>query len=184
MTSVLWKDNKLVTLLSSYCCILPEETISRFDKKERKNIEMSCPLIIKEYNKHMGGVNLLDSLIGKYKIKMRSKKWYTRLWYYLIDVAVVNAWLLYRRVETSKGKKPTITLFDFRSEVAFSLTKPNVPTPKRGRPPLMVETQIATKRNRPHTSKLLSINIRKDSFDHWPDYKETRQRCKMPRCGN
>jgi len=107
-----------------------------------------------------------------------------RLWYHLIDVAVVDAWLLYRRVETSKGKKPTIiTLFDFRSEVAFSLTKLNTSTPERGRPSLMVETQIATKRNIPHTSKLSSIDIRKDSFDHWPDYKETRQRCRKPGCG-
>jgi len=85
VTSVLWKDNKLVTLLSSFCGILPEETIRRFDKKEKENIEVSCPFIIKEYNKHMGGVDLLDSLIGRYKIKMRSKKWYMRLWYHLID---------------------------------------------------------------------------------------------------
>lgn len=106
-----------------------------------------------------------------------------RLWYYLIYVVVVNAWLLYRRVETSKGKKPKITRFDFRSEVAFTFTKLNASTFKRGRPSLMVETQIATKRNRPHTSKLPSIDIRKDYFDLWPDYKVTRQRCKMPSCG-
>lgn len=132
----------------------------------------------------MGGVDLLDSLIGRYKIKMRTKKWYMRLWYHLIDVTVVNAWLLYRRVEMSKGNIPKITLFDFRSEVAFSLTKTNaLATPKRGRPSLMVETQIAAKRIRPHTSKLPSIDVRKDSLDHWPDFKETRQRCKMPGCG-
>jgi hypothetical protein len=74
VTSVLWKDNKLVTLLSSYCGILPDKTICRFDKKERKNIEVSFSSIIKEYNKHMGGVDLLDSLIGRYKTIIHSKK--------------------------------------------------------------------------------------------------------------
>lgn len=69
VTSVHWKDNKLVTLLSSYCGILPEGTIRRFDKKKKKNIEVSCPFIIKEYNKHMGGVDLLDSLMEGTKLK-------------------------------------------------------------------------------------------------------------------
>ncbi|XP_029348686.1 piggyBac transposable element-derived protein 3-like [Acyrthosiphon pisum] len=39
ITSVIWKDNKLVTLLSSYCGILPEMSINRFDKKSKRNME-------------------------------------------------------------------------------------------------------------------------------------------------
>lgn len=39
-----------------------------------RNQEENCPYVITTYNKHMGGVDLLDSLIGRYKIIMRSKK--------------------------------------------------------------------------------------------------------------
>jgi hypothetical protein len=35
LTSVVWKDNKIVTLLSSYCGIMPTEKINRFDKKKK-----------------------------------------------------------------------------------------------------------------------------------------------------
>lgn len=69
LTPVMWKDNKLVTLLSSYCGILPENTIFRFYKKTKRKVDVNCPAIIKEYNRHMGGVNLLVSLIEHYKIK-------------------------------------------------------------------------------------------------------------------
>lgn len=36
ITAVIWKDNKLVTLLSSYCGILPEMSINRFDKNPKE----------------------------------------------------------------------------------------------------------------------------------------------------
>lgn len=96
------------------------EKINRFDKKTKKTVQISCLKIIKEYNRHLGGVDLLDSLISRYKIKIRSKKWYMRIWYHLIDITIVNAWLLYKRVETEKGNKPKMTLFDFRFEIATS----------------------------------------------------------------
>jgi len=92
LTSVVWKDNKIVTLLSSYSGILPKNSINRFDKKTKRILDVNCPAIIKDYNSHMGGVDLLDSLIGRYKIKMCTKKRYlSRIWYHLIYITLVNA---------------------------------------------------------------------------------------------
>jgi len=61
-------------------------------------IEIDCPLIVNVYNKHMGGIDLLDSLLGQQKIKIRSRKWYLRIFYHLLDVTVVNSWLLHKRI--------------------------------------------------------------------------------------
>jgi hypothetical protein len=186
ITSVVWKDNKIVSLLER---IQPIDTINRFDKKSKRVIKIDCPNIIKEYNRHMGGVDLLDSLIGRYKIKMRSKKWYIRIWYHLIDVAIVNAWILYRRVEMEHGRKATISLFDFRVEVATSLTKVGeVITPKRGRPSSasssqLLEKEIELKRKKPHHNTMPPKNVRLDLTDHWPTFTQTRFRCKLPGCG-
>lgn len=56
------------------------------------------------------------------------------LWYHLINISVINAWLLYRQTETENGRKPDKYLFDFRAEIAISLTKMGeIITPKRGR---------------------------------------------------
>lgn len=39
------------------------------------NVQVSCPRVIKEYNPHMGGVDLMDSFNGRYRIRMESRKW-------------------------------------------------------------------------------------------------------------
>jgi len=73
MSVTSWKDNKQVNLLSTYCGSLPMLTANRFDKKLKKKINIDCPTVIKEYNRFMGGVDLLDSLIGRYKVRMRKQ---------------------------------------------------------------------------------------------------------------
>lgn len=40
----------------------------------------------------------MDSMIGWHKIIMRSKKWYIKIFYHLIDMSVVNAKILFKRV--------------------------------------------------------------------------------------
>ncbi|MGH0160006.1 UNVERIFIED_CONTAM: hypothetical protein FKN15_038609 [Acipenser sinensis] len=44
----------------------------------------------------MGGVDLQDSLIALYQTKIRSKKWYHRIVFHMMDFTLVQAWLLYR----------------------------------------------------------------------------------------
>lgn len=45
------------------------------------------------------------------------------IWYHLIDISVVNAWILYRRTETKNGRKFDKNVFNFRAEITISLTK-------------------------------------------------------------
>lgn len=96
-----WKDYKLVSLASTYVVSEKAETVSRFDTKQKKKVSIACPKIAKEYNAHMGGVDLMDSYLGRYKIRTKSRKWYIRLFYHMIDMAVINSWVLYRK-KTSK----------------------------------------------------------------------------------
>jgi len=79
----------------------------------------------------MGGVDLLDSIIGRYRIAIRSKKWYFKLFYHFLDVSLVNVWLLYRRAYENEA---TISLVKFRQEVAVTLCQSGmISTPTRGR---------------------------------------------------
>lgn len=99
-----WKDNKQVLLLSTYVGVEPADTITRYEKKLKANVQVSRPRVIKEYNAHMGGVDLMDCFIGRYRIRIKSRKWTTRLFYHLLNMSVINAWVLYKKLNTMKGK--------------------------------------------------------------------------------
>nr|CAI5863507.1 unnamed protein product [Callosobruchus analis] len=151
ISSVIWKDNKTVCLASTFCGTLPKGKAERYDKSQNKRIEIECPKIVKEYNKHMGGVDLMDSLIGRYRIKLKSRKRYIRLFYHLLDMTIVNAWLLYRRVNALQGNAKTLNLANFRIELAETLCKMGVHQNSRGRRSEL-EKQIQAKQRSHHSS--------------------------------
>ena len=74
VSSVIWKDNKSVALLSTFVGKFPESQVQRYDKKEKRTVEIPCPRVIIEYNKHMGGVDLMGSNIGRYTVSCKSRK--------------------------------------------------------------------------------------------------------------
>ena len=126
VSAIKWQDNKCVTFLTTFASTQPVSTVQRWDPKTSTYKAVACPDVVHVYNKHMGGVDLLDSLIGLYRTTIRSKKWYQRIWFNFMDLTCVNAWLLYRRTfhlvdrpgtSTSKHMK----LLDFKIKVARSL---------------------------------------------------------------
>lgn len=176
-----WKDNKLVTLASTYVGAKPEGTIRRFDKKNKKQTSIVCPKIIKEYNAHMGGVDLMDSFLGRYRIKMKSRKWYIRLFYHLLDMAIINSWVLYKQSNEGKELK-TLSLADFRTDLADSLCKYGPSgAHKRGRPSKL-ETLLVTKKRRCPKHYVPSKVVRTDGRDHYEQRCNKKTRCKLPGC--
>jgi len=183
ISSVTWKDNKNVSLLSNYCGSLPYTKVKRFDRKKKQNVEVKCPALVIEYNRFMGGVDLLDSLIGRHKITMRTKKWYMRLFYHMLDMTIINAWLLYKRVQKENGNNAPMKLKAFRIDIATCLTKVgHFQTPKRGRPTLIsIEEQFKEKKKRGKVVKIPTSEVRLDGNFHLP-IPDKKQRCKRPQC--
>uniref|UniRef100_A0A8B9GTM1 PiggyBac transposable element-derived protein domain-containing protein n=1 Tax=Astyanax mexicanus TaxID=7994 RepID=A0A8B9GTM1_ASTMX len=168
LRAVKWFDNRPVTLLSSFASANPTTAVERWDKKKKTTVEVKCPSIVTTYNKGMGGVDLLDSLIALYRTKIRSRKWYHRLVFHMLDLTVVEAWLLYRRDCRDCGilLKDVLSLAEFKAEVASCLCMEGKATLKRkGR---------------------LSLGpcgiIRYDQTGHWPVWVEKKGRCKFPNC--
>lgn len=129
ISCVAYKDSKTVTLMSSFVGKEPVGIKERFHRKEQNRITIACPNIIKQYNKHMGGVDLLDSMLERHKNKMKSRKYYMRLFYHMFDMCAVNAWILYRKVHGDR-----LTLAEFRGEVAEAMCRYEAKVIKRGRP--------------------------------------------------
>ncbi|XP_035218302.1 piggyBac transposable element-derived protein 3-like [Stegodyphus dumicola] len=76
--NVYGKTIKLI-MASTFVGEKPLRKVYRHDKKTKDHVEIIRPHAIEEYNKHMGSVDLLGSIIAQHKILMRSKKWYMRI---------------------------------------------------------------------------------------------------------
>nr|XP_053644345.1 piggyBac transposable element-derived protein 3-like isoform X2 [Cherax quadricarinatus] len=116
---VRWKDNKVVTLLTSDVGINPVSLVERYNKVTKSKTELQCPAVIKNYNANMGGIDKSNMLVDLYKTPMKSKRWYMRLFAYVLDLAVVNAWLVYCRDCQSVNAK-CMSLKLFRNEISVT----------------------------------------------------------------
>ena len=120
-----WYDNHAVKVLTNFASISPITMVQRWDRKLKKHIDVPLSALVKQYNAHMGGVDLLNMLIALYRIHLRSKKWYLKIVFNFLDVVVVHCWLQYRKDCRTIGfdNKEIIPLLDFKMQVANSLMK-------------------------------------------------------------
>ena len=179
---VKWVDNNVVQRISNFVGIEPMTSVERWCKKEKKRKDIPCPQIIKQYNKSMGGVDLADLLIALYRIPCKTKRWYQKIFWHLVDIAKVNAWLLYRLhyQQYEYATKNQKSLLVFSSEIAEVLIHSNKVTPcsSRGRPPKRRSTEPVTRGKKP-TVPLPAHDVRYDQVGHWPEMQENENRCRL-----
>lgn len=60
----------------------------------------------------MGGVDLMDRMIAHYPHGFKSKKWYFRVFFHLLNMSIVNSWILYRK---TYNNMPLVT---FKAHIA------------------------------------------------------------------
>jgi hypothetical protein len=119
LTVLRWNDTKVVNLLSSFVGTGPVGTCSRFDKKLKKRVDVPCPLIVSEYNKFMGGVDLCDMFLALYRIDRKSKKYHLRIVYYLFSVCCCNAWIIHK-INAKLHNKKVLSLREFNLSLSIS----------------------------------------------------------------
>ena len=74
--------------------------------------------MVEEYNQYMGGVDKTDQLLSYYGFPHRTVKWWRRAFFHLLDMAVVQAYTLYRQSQQSTRH---LSHVQFRVELAKQL---------------------------------------------------------------
>ena len=97
--------------------------------QDGSRIPVPCHQSIILYNTYMG-VDRDDQLQGYYRCRTKSRKFYKYIFYFLLHVAITNAFILIKN-HTSKGSKMTIK--DFRLELASELIGDYCNCRRRGR---------------------------------------------------
>lgn len=120
---VQWKDTRDVFMCSSMHTAHGQDTIQRKIKDDAgcwRTVPVPIPPAIKDYNKHMGGVDLSDQLIGFYEVIHKTKKWYKTFFYHFVDIAIVNSFILYKAQLKGKDEK-LMTQKQFRETLVLEL---------------------------------------------------------------
>ena len=116
VTLVRWKNNKVVTVASTLYRKEPMKRARRYIKDQGGRVENDQPNTISFYNKTKGGVDRIDQNIGAYMINIRNKKWWWPVFPFCVDLAVNNAFQLYRLQPLNQGQK-RLDLLGFRREI-------------------------------------------------------------------
>lgn len=74
-----WLDNSIMTVTSTCFGTIPTSGVKRFSREEKKTHQVQSPRGIGQYNQFMGGTDLMDENVNRYRIELRGKKW----WYCL-----------------------------------------------------------------------------------------------------
>ena len=139
-TYVKWFDNKIVNVFSTFAKSRPLSFVSQYDYKQGQKVHVQCPNIIKLYNSSMGVVDLADCLIELYRINIRSKKYDFRLIFLMIDMVIVNSWLLYKcdAFNLKTPQSEILHLAPFKLRIANCLMQEGIvcTETKRGKPSL------------------------------------------------
>ena len=153
ITGVKWMDKRAVTALST---IHTGEmsTISRSRSVSGGVETIQKPTMIDQYNKFMGGVDKSDQLVTYYGFYHHSKKWWKRVFFHLVNVSLVNAYLIYCKVTTGRR----LTHMDFRLEVAEGLIE------RSGAVRALPETP----------GDAMHLPVRLVGRDHYPEPSKTR----------
>ena len=113
-----WFDKREVVILST-------KHTSAMESVEVKTLHGSCikqkPIAVIEYNKYMCGVDMIGQMIQYYKFNRKTVKWWKKLFFHLVSLAMVNAQKLYNLRKSEEGQK-TLNLFHFMSSLVENLT--------------------------------------------------------------
>jgi len=112
-----FNDNKCIFLITN---ILSNEMTEkeRWNKKSKEFYTIPIPKAIKYYTKYMKGTDLSNQLISYYEMNRKLYKFWKRIFFHLIDMAIINSYILFK---LKTGKK--ISQIKYRIDIVKAIEK-------------------------------------------------------------
>ncbi|KAJ8949454.1 hypothetical protein NQ318_007555 [Aromia moschata] len=119
-----WRDRREVHMLTNK----HEDKIIALDKKDfRTKEQIKKPACIVDYNANMGAVDRSDMMLSSTECVRKTVKWYKKLFFHMVDLAILNAHALYQTQNPEK-----VPLADFQLKIIRQLIERyNTPEPNQ-----------------------------------------------------
>jgi len=156
LTPLVWKDRREGYILTN---MDPPPAEGNFCDDSK------CPMkphIMEQYNQHMGYVDNSDRVANSYSMSRRTFKWTMKLFFHLLDLTVLNSWILL----SSCGAKYTHR--DFRLLLVRNLIEEAGKSQDRPTPRLV---------GRPSAAATNVLRLECHHNKHWPAKSSTHLRC-------
>jgi len=102
----------------------PLQKVKRYIRQFKAKGTVSQPHVFKNFSAYMGGVDKHDWWVSKYATKIRAKKWYWPIFTRILDMAVVNAHIIYSMLcRDDEISAPELDLLSFRRAICRSYLK-------------------------------------------------------------
>ena len=115
--TLMWQDKRQVAMLSTY-----HTNDTQIVHRHRANVveEVTKPTVIMDYTSKMGAVDHADQMCGSYNFCRKSFKWWRKLFFWLVEVAVVNSYILQNISKRQAGERE-MTHLDYRRRLIVEL---------------------------------------------------------------
>jgi len=87
-TALVWKGRRVVYMLRN---MHPLPAEGNFCDENNRPVK---PHIVEWYNQHMGYIDSSDRMATSYSMSRRTLKWTKKLFFHLLDLTVLNSWIL------------------------------------------------------------------------------------------
>ena len=187
-----WLDNKVVSVITTIDNANVKTEVNRKIRTDGKwsSKKVPQPGAISNYNKFMNAVDRSDQILGTNSVLRKCMKWWKTLFFHLIDMSVVNSFILFKEHQTKfpdrEGlKRPAnYNITNFREDIVRQLcdfeeveqppahsTQRPVPPPVRSFVTEHLPRSSLERRNCVVCYKLHKTELRVNTF------------CSAPQCG-
>lgn len=158
LSAIRWKDKRDMYLLTNmHSPPLEGNFVDEFGNAIK-------PKVIQDYNTHMGYVDKSDRMVNSYGITRKTWKWTKKLFFHLVDITILNAYLLHKSV------KGNLTHKKFRETLVKDLIT-------KAQELNVTSTATSSGRPSPTAGQLSRLELRHSK--HWPSKCNSPRRCRV-----
>ena len=106
LLAIVWIDKRSLYMLTTvHEAITHIQATVKRKRLDGTRQDVNCPPCLPDYQLYMRGVDRGDQRIGYYNLGRRSKKWWKRVFAYVIECSILNAFVLLSFVKSGSERE-------------------------------------------------------------------------------